>query len=95
MRAHFQRFDEHLQARQLAHSTRVPYLAELRRLATALEEDGQSSDLAALTMDRITRYFVREGRSSLTQRRAFNQTAPRKSWVHLSKLQLDTDTGCV
>jgi integrase/recombinase XerD len=81
MRAHFQRFDEHLQARQLAHSTRVPYLAELRRLAIALEEDGQTSDLKALTMDRITRYFVREGRSSLTQRRALTVLNQFLTWA--------------
>ena len=81
MRARIPRFDEHLQARQLAPNTRVPYLAELRRLAMVLEEEGQSSDLEALTMERITRYFAREGRSSLTQRRALTVLNQFLTWA--------------
>ncbi|MFA7329794.1 MAG: tyrosine-type recombinase/integrase [Candidatus Delongbacteria bacterium] len=81
MRTHIPRFDEHLQARQLAANTRAPYLAELRRLAKAMEADGQSSAMEDLTMDRITRYFVREGRSSLTQRRALTVLNQFLTWA--------------
>ena len=81
MRDHIPRFAEHLQARRLAANTRAPYLAELRRLATALEVDGQSSALADLTMERVTRYFAREGRSSLTTRRALTAFTQFLMWA--------------
>ena len=81
MRDLIPRFAEHLQARQLAANTRTPYLAELHRLAGALEDDGQSSALADLTLDRITRYFAREGRSSQTQRRARTVVYQFLSWA--------------
>ena len=92
MRTQIPRFEEHLLARQLAPNTRAPYLAELCRLATALEEDGQSSAMDALTIDRITRYFAREGRSSLTQRRALTALNQFLTWA---KHPLAAEVGAI
>ena len=81
MRTHISAFAEHLKARQLAPGTRAPYLAELRRITTALEEDGGSSDLAELTLARITRSFAREGRSRQAQRRALTVLQQFLAWA--------------
>ena len=81
MRSHIPAFDEHLRARQLAPSTRAPYLAELRRLAAALEAEGPSSDLADLTLERVTRSFAREERARASQRRALTVLAQFLAWA--------------
>ena len=81
MRSHIPAFDEHLMARQLAPSTRAPYLAELRRLAAALEAEGPSSDLADLTLERVTRSFAREERARASRRRALTVLAQFLAWA--------------
>ncbi|MDP2361621.1 MAG: tyrosine-type recombinase/integrase [bacterium] len=79
MRSQIPAFAEHLAARQLALGTITPYLSELRRFAAFLEAEGVAFD--GLSITQATRYFVREGRSSLTTRRALTILNQFLTWA--------------
>ena len=68
MRSHIPSFEEFLRARHVAPGTLATYLYEVRGLAQLIEDEGGT--LEGLTLQQVTRYLAREGRSTGTARRA-------------------------
>lgn len=79
MRSHIPSFEEFLRARHVAPGTLAPYLYEIRGLAQSIEDDGGT--LERLTLQQVTQYLVREGRSTGTARRARSAILQFLQWA--------------